>query len=979
MKPLFYLQILVIFAVSIALGQVSQPPAAGSIPGGVTVSTNNFQPDGPASYPGPLFKETEAEKLPVALLPDPPDLMPPSAPEGSNYFENRSVHGVTESVPPITIASFAGMGQANGAGFPPDPYLAVGPDHIIQVINTTFRICTKTGTTLKTISFPAWFSTTISGVSYSDPKVQYDHMAGRWIMTILTYNDASQTCYDMVSVSDDSDPIGTWYNWAIPAHLNGTVNTATLADYPGLGFDNQAIYITSNHFLFGGSYQFSKIRIIGKAQLYANTAGPVTWTDFRSVIHPSGSNAIGIRPAVIYGAPNEYYLVAASPFTTGTFFTLYRITNPLTAPTLTGVQIPVTAWTQPPNAGQLGGGSLLIDGGGTNGYIRFEPTYRDSSIWIVHSAGNSGYSSVRYLRFNTVFNTAVEDVAFGELGYWHIYPGIKVDKDKNVAITFTRTGDDEYASSAMTWRLDSDPPGLQPITVFAPGLGNYVVNAGGRNRWGDYMGVSLDPTDESTFYMLTEYAAGTNTFGNWVYGSRLVPFSGTRISSALTSKDFGVVEAGISSDTATVTLYNIGDAQLSISSITKSQSAYSLLGLPVFPANLATFDSVTFEVYFHPTAHGVVNDTIIIASNDLSNPTLKIPLHAKGIVVGRAQVGTMYSASQTTGQLYSINVATGTPTAIGPFGLANIEALAIRPSNKELVGTLSNSTSTNLYRMSTGFGDALQYKTIPIPGMRAIAFTPTGDTLYGATTSGRVYRIDITTGDTTFVGANAGISFASLSFSPATGKLWAGIRPPLTNKDRIYTINTSTGVATLVGATGFTGQITPGLAFNALGSLYGITGSSTQINNFIRIDTLTAAGALVGSTGLQNLNGLALRTDSLTTGVDEGSDGVLPETYVLQQNYPNPFNPTTQIRYGLPQQSRVTLTIYNVVGQEVLRLVDGEQSAGFHSFLWNGTNASGASVASGIYFYKLEAHQMAGQNNMTTSVFSDTKKMLLLK
>jgi hypothetical protein len=94
----------------------------------------------------------------------------------------------------------------------------------------------------------------------------------------------------------------------------------------------------------------------------------------------------------------------------------------------------------------------------------------------------------------------------------------------------------------------------------------------------------------------------------------------------------------------------------------------------------------------------------------------------------------------------------------------------------------------------------------------------------------------------------------------------------------------------------------------------------------------------------------------------------LPTTYELSQNVPNPFNPTTQVNFALPQAGKVNLSIYNVLGQHVTNLVDGYMNAGYQTVTWDGTDYSGRSVASGVYFYKLSAEQ-----------FSDTKKMLLLK
>jgi len=95
----------------------------------------------------------------------------------------------------------------------------------------------------------------------------------------------------------------------------------------------------------------------------------------------------------------------------------------------------------------------------------------------------------------------------------------------------------------------------------------------------------------------------------------------------------------------------------------------------------------------------------------------------------------------------------------------------------------------------------------------------------------------------------------------------------------------------------------------------------------------------------------------------------LPTGFVLSQNYPNPFNPTTLISYVIPQAVDVKLTVFDITGREVVRLVDNQRNnAGRYSVMWNGLNATGEKVASGLYFYKI----VAGD-------FQQTNKMMLLK
>jgi hypothetical protein len=87
--------------------------------------------------------------------------------------------------------------------------------------------------------------------------------------------------------------------------------------------------------------------------------------------------------------------------------------------------------------------------------------------------------------------------------------------------------------------------------------------------------------------------------------------------------------------------------------------------------------------------------------------------------------------------------------------------------------------------------------------------------------------------------------------------------------------------------------------------------------------------------------------------------------FELKGNYPNPFNPETVIKFNLPQASPVTLKVYNVLGQAVNTLLDEPLSAGSHSVSWNGKNAQGHDVASGVYFYRISAGGYESIEKMT--------------
>lgn len=101
---------------------------------------------------------------------------------------------------------------------------------------------------------------------------------------------------------------------------------------------------------------------------------------------------------------------------------------------------------------------------------------------------------------------------------------------------------------------------------------------------------------------------------------------------------------------------------------------------------------------------------------------------------------------------------------------------------------------------------------------------------------------------------------------------------------------------------------------------------------------------------------------------DPVDDGILPTDFTLSQNYPNPFNPATKIEFYAPRSGAVKIEIFNLLGQKVRTLYEGEVKAGRHSVTWDGTDGSGEDVASGLYFYRMEA-----------SASVETRKMVKLK
>ena len=95
---------------------------------------------------------------------------------------------------------------------------------------------------------------------------------------------------------------------------------------------------------------------------------------------------------------------------------------------------------------------------------------------------------------------------------------------------------------------------------------------------------------------------------------------------------------------------------------------------------------------------------------------------------------------------------------------------------------------------------------------------------------------------------------------------------------------------------------------------------------------------------------------------------VIPLTFTLHQNYPNPFNPITTLRYDLPSDALVTISIYDMLGREVTQLLNTSQKSGYKSIQWDATDSFGKSVSAGVYLYQIEAGDLV-----------QTRKMVLLK
>ncbi|OGU71966.1 MAG: hypothetical protein A2V93_05855 [Ignavibacteria bacterium RBG_16_34_14] len=153
---------------------------------------------------------------------------------------------------------------------------------------------------------------------------------------------------------------------------------------------------------------------------------------------------------------------------------------------------------------------------------------------------------------------------------------------------------------------------------------------------------------------------------------------------------------------------------------------------------------------------------------------------------------------------------------------------------------------------------------------------------------------------------------------------------------------------------------TEGQEFIKVGFVAGY-GTTTETKSYTFVDNSVTSGSYTYRLKQVDLDGTFEYSNEVEVSL-------VPAAYSLAQNYPNPFNPSTKIDFSLASDSKVTLKIFDVLGQEVITLINGNLSAGLHS-----QNFDAASLNSGVYFYTIEATGSDGTN------FTSTKKMILTK
>ena len=603
--------------------------------------------------PGPLLKRRAAASVDATDAAQAPDsFVEPNAPLVAS---------------PAPASTFKAL-EDNNTSIPPDTHGAVGPNHLMVVLNTQIRIQNRTGTTISTVSLDSFWAGMpgpwASGADPStfDPKVLYDPYNNRWMFTVTADGD-EPTSAVLIAVSKTSDPTGLWNRYKVDADSTG----AAWADYPSLGFNKNWIVVTVN--MFGvtpaSGFKRSHIYAFNKASLYAGTGPFKLFSDV---------NGFTQAPAITYdNTLNTLYLV--EDWDGISKLRIRSLGGTAAAPTYSATQSFATspaAWNFNPPSGndfapQLGSANKI-----QNNDSRIQNVvYRGGSLWCVHtvflpgSPSTATRSAIQWWQLSTVGaiqqRGRIDDTTGAK---FYGFPSIAVNANKDVLIGYSRFSSQQYASANYAFRAGTDAANtLRTEVVLKAGSAPYYKTfSGSRNRWGDYSSTVVDPVNDIDLWTVQEHAAavsgGFSRWGTW--WGRIKPPSSTPAPfidlGTVTAVDGNagdadtLVEPGESGNKLTIQLKNSGNATATAVSgklttstagvtITAGTQAYPSINAGASATNAAPF---TFNVASTVPCGANINFTLTVTYTGGGSPrvlTFSITTGAVGAAVTKSYAG----------------------------------------------------------------------------------------------------------------------------------------------------------------------------------------------------------------------------------------------------------------------------------------------------------------------------------------------------
>jgi hypothetical protein len=425
------------------------------------------------------------------------------------------------SAAPSLANNFEGV----GAGFtgpqgtftvnsaPPDPNSAVGPNNIVEVVNSAFAIFNKTGSVVygpvQTNTLWSGFGGGCQSNNDGDATVAYDRLADRWIVSQFS---VSTTPYlQCVAVSTTGDPTGSYHRYAF--------QYANFPDYPKLGVWPDAYYTTFNMFKNGTTFAGPEICAYDRAKMLAGQAATQQCvqlgTSYGGLL-PSDLDGSTPPPA---GSPN--YIVGYG--TNSLLLWKYHVDWATTSNTsLTGpTTIPVAAFSAACSGGTCipqSGTSQQLDSLADR--LMYRLAYRNfgdhESLVVNHSVVAGSSTGIRWyeLRSPNGTPTVYQQGTYAPDSSYRWMGSAAMDGNGDIALGYSTSSSSIHPGIRYTARLAGDPLGQM-----TQGEGTMVSGGGSQSgsnlsRWGDYSSMSIDPSDDCTFWYTNEYLTSTGAF-NW--------------------------------------------------------------------------------------------------------------------------------------------------------------------------------------------------------------------------------------------------------------------------------------------------------------------------------------------------------------------------------------------------------------------------------------------------------------------------------
>jgi hypothetical protein len=392
--------------------------------------------------------------------------------------------------PTTTSVNFDGVNQSvAGGASTPDPIAAVGLNHFVELTNRHFDVYNKqTQALAKSVSLASFFNYTAA--SLFDPRVLYDPIYNRWVVTADALHESAGVQKLMIAVSTTSDPTGSFIVRALDMD---TANNGNLFDFPMLGMDQDAIIVTTNVYKSESEnvYLSTRMFAFAKARLYNNISQVLCTRDF---------GAIGtLAPPVVLDQNANTYLVSADA--PGSVLRLYRAQN-LSRSTncfvsgATNVTVP--SYSIPVSASQPGT-TRTID----TSDARFvnNSTQVGNFLWNVHTVAYQGFPAPRFYQINTATSTVVQSgTFFASPSSYDWNASIAANASREVFVNWSSTDPPQNVNVQMRFsgRQAGDPAGTIPAgtalftspTPFSPPCVTPTCPPG---PWGSYSSVALDP------------------------------------------------------------------------------------------------------------------------------------------------------------------------------------------------------------------------------------------------------------------------------------------------------------------------------------------------------------------------------------------------------------------------------------------------------------------------------------------------------